>query len=96
MSKVVGLSQAIEETSPESIAARQEFVNYVKDCLELYAKGSIDVVCFGFVDAAGVPCVEFGEFPVVLANDVLALGLRARRDSEGICEEVHEEVRRAP
>lgn len=93
MSKVVGISQPIQPEPETSIEDRKSFVNYVQECLELYLSGKLDVVCFGFVDAAGVPLVEYGTFPSSLANDILALGMRCRRDSEAICEEAHDLIK---
>lgn len=89
----MGISQPPEPDTETNIEDRQEFVKYVHECLDLYLKGKLDVVCFGFVDAVGVPLVEYGTFPESLANDILALGMRCRRDSEYICEQAHEQIK---
>ena len=94
MTNVFGISQRAVETtvSPIDAESRAAFVKDVQEFLDLYAKGQIDVICFGFVDNNGVPASEVGPFPDGLANDVLALGLDMKRSAKAECRSAHDRV----
>lgn len=91
MNNVFGISQNPPETKIElsDAEARESFVKYVNEVLDLYKKGLIDVVSFGHVDYMGVPFADFGPFPDGLANDVLALGVAVKREAKGECREAY-------
>lgn len=78
----------------ESIKLKSEdrikFVEYVASVTEAYLNGDIDSVMIGHVDADGIPSVEFGSFPVNMANDILALGAEAHREGSIVCHEARD------
>lgn len=79
----IGVNPAKAIVIPSDSKDRESFSNSVREILDMYVKGEIDVVAFGYVDPMGVPDASVGPFPDGLANDVLALGAAVTREANG-------------
>lgn len=93
MKNVFGITQPPEETRPEELEERKAFCEYVESVMKLYRDGKIDVVAFGFVDAAGIPYPDLAPFHDGLANDALALGYSLRSECKERCHAAHDRVK---